>query len=406
MTSNKTWGQQPLRTRRDYGTEDETKMAIKLLTATEYDNELKSAKHEKGKSVPLSKLPEEVQENVKNPPESVQKVKEEMEKKAIATLTAADYEALLSKESRFEAGKPADPTKHMSEEDAAEWKKQNEEHRDNFKTARSGLYGSTKDTESCCTSAVKKLQATAKKLAKEIYSKDGDSPSFLSEHGKRTGSKTAKLLVSAMKDLGPKVAGARTAAGKKGLYGYKERTAKIALHACTALHHQAGVIASEMNDRKADAHDRITGFLKEHSKTAKCAYSAMLLESYPPSPVVATALPGSSPKKASDGVSAWYEEQFIMRNAADGTTAEILAWEHSIEKVATDFLASDDEDAKEEPKEDEADKVEKTASDTARRARYFTEQLKLLVSGDFTGSRLGPLDVINQMVIVLKGVGR
>jgi Ni/Co efflux regulator RcnB len=39
------------------------------------------------------------------------------------------------REARFEEGKPADPTKNMSPEDAKEWKVQNEENRDNFKTA-------------------------------------------------------------------------------------------------------------------------------------------------------------------------------------------------------------------------------------------------------------------------------
>jgi len=36
---------------------------------------------------------------------------------------------------RFEAGKPADPTQNMTDEDAATWKAMNEEHRDNFKAA-------------------------------------------------------------------------------------------------------------------------------------------------------------------------------------------------------------------------------------------------------------------------------
>ena len=38
--------------------------------------------------------------------------------------------------SRFEEGKPADPTESMSTEDAAEWERMNEEHGDNFKTAK------------------------------------------------------------------------------------------------------------------------------------------------------------------------------------------------------------------------------------------------------------------------------
>lgn len=40
-----------------------------------------------------------------------------------------------AKESRFEEGKPADPTENMSPEDAAEWKKQNDKNKDKFKSA-------------------------------------------------------------------------------------------------------------------------------------------------------------------------------------------------------------------------------------------------------------------------------
>ena len=471
-----TFGQSPLKTRRDYGTQEEDTM--RLLSASEYEEELKEGKHETGKSVPLSKLPEElqenvknppesvtklkeemksksakfergedvpvedlpeeVQENVKNPPESVQKVKEEMQdKKAVALLTAADYAELLNadREAKFESGKSVDPTKHMSEEDAAEWKRQNEEHKDNFKsaaatmrgvmdyllnsfmehddggpdgvaylekltgnadfaktvaekwkkdrpdlwnrhggmekaeavgkkivtetakatglrlaseekTAKSGLYGTTKDTENYCNSAIKKLKSAATKLAKEIYAKDEETPSFLVEHGKRTGSKTAKLLMSVMKTLGPGAKVAKTAAGKRGLYGYRERTAKIALHGVTALQHQAGVIAAEMHDRRADAHERITGFLKEHCKSGKCAYSGLLYDSYPPSPVVAV-------KKASEGD--WYKEQFVHRDAGSASTAAILEWEKSIDRIATDFLASEEDEKKPEGDESEED---------------------------------------------------
>jgi len=48
---------------------------------------------------------------------------------------AAETVADDTKESRFEEGKPADPTKQMSPEDAAEWKKQTEAHKDEFKAA-------------------------------------------------------------------------------------------------------------------------------------------------------------------------------------------------------------------------------------------------------------------------------
>jgi hypothetical protein len=45
-------------------------------------------------------------------------------------VTASD-----EKESRFEEGKPADPTENMSEEDAAKWKTEHDNNKDNFKAA-------------------------------------------------------------------------------------------------------------------------------------------------------------------------------------------------------------------------------------------------------------------------------
>lgn len=42
-------------------------------------------------------------------------------------------------ESKFEKGKPADPTENMTEEQKAEWKRQNEEHREEFKAASSNF---------------------------------------------------------------------------------------------------------------------------------------------------------------------------------------------------------------------------------------------------------------------------
>jgi len=52
---------------------------------------------------------------------------------------------------KFEKGKPADPTENMSPEDAAEWNKQKEEHKDQFKSARQRLSWSRKaDLEEAC----------------------------------------------------------------------------------------------------------------------------------------------------------------------------------------------------------------------------------------------------------------
>jgi hypothetical protein len=46
--------------------------------------------------------------------------------------------AEADKDSKFEEGKPADPTKDMSPEDAKKWKAMNDEHKDNFKSAVEG----------------------------------------------------------------------------------------------------------------------------------------------------------------------------------------------------------------------------------------------------------------------------
>lgn len=50
-------------------------------------------------------------------------------------LLAALTESASEKEGKFEEGVSADPTENMSPEDAAEWKKQNELHKDQFKAA-------------------------------------------------------------------------------------------------------------------------------------------------------------------------------------------------------------------------------------------------------------------------------
>jgi hypothetical protein len=54
---------------------------------------------------------------------------------------AAEPLADDTKESRFEEGKPADPTKQMDPDDAKKWKQNTEEHKDDFKTAASSYGG-------------------------------------------------------------------------------------------------------------------------------------------------------------------------------------------------------------------------------------------------------------------------
>lgn len=58
------------------------------------------------------------------------------------------------KESRFEEGKPADPTENMSPEDAKRWKEEHEKNKDNFKAA---------------ATTAPKLAAKLEKLANDLY---------------------------------------------------------------------------------------------------------------------------------------------------------------------------------------------------------------------------------------------
>jgi len=148
----------------------------------------------------------------------------------------------------------------------------------------SGLYGYTKALQGSVEASIRKLQRKASKLAKQIYAKDQRVSEFLSAHVKRSKSTTAKVLVAAMQDLGPKFASETPVVkeGKQyGLYGYPSKTANLGLTACTSLKEEAGLVASGLHSRKAGLHEQITGFLKQHSRSVKCSASKMLLTAYP-----------------------------------------------------------------------------------------------------------------------------
>ena len=268
------------------------------------------------------------------------------------------------------------------------------------RVAASGLYGSTKELENTCTASGRKLQATAKKLAKALYAKDEDSPSFLAEHGKRTGNRAAKVLVAAMKEIGPAASLAKTA-GRSGLYGFKERTAKLAIDACGELTHEAGLLASDMNTRKAGQHDKVTGFLRDHAKTAKCIYSAMLLEAYPSAPVVEEA--PLLEKKASG----WYQANYVDRDVTGGlnpSTEEILSWDRAVQ--AADFLASEDEDSC-----DESPPPVKVAGAMAVKARMVNSLLMNILEGS-RGQGVdgvpvpGPREDLELLIVLLRKIVR
>lgn len=73
------------------------------------------------------------------------------------------------------------------------------------RTAASGLYGHTRRIQSDCDSCVRKVQRSAVRIAKMAYRRNEKVAEFLSVHSKRADSLPAKILVSALQGLGPKV---------------------------------------------------------------------------------------------------------------------------------------------------------------------------------------------------------
>lgn len=147
-----------------------------------------------------------------------------------------------------------------------------------------GKYGFTKSTESACTAGVNKLQKAAKRIANALYAKDEGSVGFLQKHAAKAGSKTASMLLKAMEDIGPAAmlrAGKTAGKSGNGLYGFSEKTAKLGLDACSALHHEAGVIAADLFARKGADPVKVAGYLTANAKKGKCAFSDLLAEVAP-----------------------------------------------------------------------------------------------------------------------------
>jgi hypothetical protein len=226
-----------------------------------YDAFEEEAMFAKGEHVPLGDLPEELQENVENPPPAVEKLKEEMEEEAMH-------------EKFDEAMLPVEVVRMKAARQRLSWAS---------REAAGGLYGYTKKTQTDVETTVRKAQKKAASLAKSIYAQDEGVATFLQTHSKRGKSTTAKLLISAMKALGPKFASEKEASDRNagGLYGHPAKTARLGLSACSELRAFVGEIASDLHARRTARYAKITGFLGEHSKKARCPYSRMLLGCYP-----------------------------------------------------------------------------------------------------------------------------
>jgi len=71
----------------------------------------------------------------------------------------------------------------------------------------SGLYGFRKATQRDCETCIRKLQRRAVKIARKLWATEGqEAVDFLTTHKARTKSRTARVLLTAMKGLGPRIA--------------------------------------------------------------------------------------------------------------------------------------------------------------------------------------------------------
>jgi predicted double-glycine peptidase len=322
--------------------EEMQKKAGSPLLATEtFAEMLKTTKFEKGKSMTVDEVAAvvgpEFKEMNEDPPASVVKLREEMSKTAainwttVATSLLKASKGLTEDDLHYRAylraiiSDDSATAKHLVSKFKGAEKARDEliDEAGKGKTAAvtaGGKWGFTKGTESACTAGVNKLQKAAKRIANALYAKDEGSVGFLQKHAAKAGSKTASMLLKAMEDIGPAAmlrAGKTAGKSGNGLYGFSEKTAKLGLDACSALHHEAGMIAADLFARKGADPVKVAGYLTANAKKGKCAFSDLLAEVAPDVNAMVIDKLAASKKKAS----------LVERLAA---------------KIAADFMASDE----------------------------------------------------------------
>lgn len=161
--------------------------------------------------------------------------------------------------------------------------------------AAKGLYGFPVSVERTASAAGRRLAREATKIARAALKRDAGVVDFLKVHSKREGSRSAKVLLAALRETMPRVA----AAAEMGMYGHKAKTAQIGVQACADVRLAAGRIAAELHGRRGDEHERITSFLKTHASKGRCAYSGMILSCYPDAPVADVPPEAAPPRLAS-----------------------------------------------------------------------------------------------------------
>lgn len=294
--------QQPLQTRPDYGVrnaeleEQAMKMSELDMLAMDLQARIKSRENHSDKDVQKS-----IDDHFPNGSPDINKVRENSKEKQGEMFVSeqeidAVEEALMSMMENGEMEKMALLTSDidsvltnlettLSNPSAEE----NGRTRMTERTAASGLYGFTKGVQKDCEGAIRKVSKSAARIAKQLWAKDEGTCAFLNTHAKRSKSVTAKVILTAMKELGPKVASISEyspntkLAGKSGygLYGFKSKTATLGLGGCSELKSTVGEITADLHSKKTAKRENIVGFLSEHKKVGKCVYSRLMLSAYP-----------------------------------------------------------------------------------------------------------------------------
>lgn len=163
--------------------------------------------------------------------------------------------------------------------------------------AATGMYGYTKAISSAGDRATKQLHKEAVRIAKAAYSKDSSVVDFLAKHAEKGGSRTARVLLKAMEDIGPRIPtlADKEASGARSLYGFRRKTADIGIAACSQLKLAAGDVAAALGDKWAKRYADMTGFLSRHAEEGQCLYAGMLVSCFPDggSSLTKTASPAS-----------------------------------------------------------------------------------------------------------------
>lgn len=158
-----------------------------------------------------------------------------------------------------------------------------------------------------------------------VAAKNSDKKEY-ARNRRNTKKKMRKKYEGHKKDLAQreKVAG--------GLYGHPTKTARLALVACSDLRAYVGEVAYSLHSRRTAKYAKVTGFLKEHGKTSKCAYSRMILSCYPDAPVSKQAAwPGATIGAIGQGIS----------NARAQAGIEAMSDEEAKEKYPWDDCIAD-----------------------------------------------------------------